>query len=309
MMRQIVTRQNLVLLLLLAAAYMTIEIGCRPEEHSQSIQQRTQELLRMVAVHELILQEAVLDIITKAQIDEGGNPVLYFVSAGAFGNTKLKQVLFRGCIQIRYGVDMSGTVLEVTSDGNGTILLKLPEPKIIGNPVVLTEPPCQSRILDVTGEGWWAGRIARAEVQHRIHQEYVKNAARLCDGLGLEGKTKERAEQVLRAFLKPVLNGKNLVILWEKGSISATKEQGDNTHGNDNNPETISLDGNGSDGSGMGDVVGKDVVSERTGGTGNDDYNNGLVGNALFRIPPEPVCRLQNGGIRQGESSGVCVGR
>ena len=91
----------------------------------------------MVAVHELILQEAVLDIITKAEIDEGGNPVLYFVSAGTMGNSKNKQVLFRGCIQIRYGVDMSGTMLEVTSDGNGTILLTLPEPHIIGNPVVL----------------------------------------------------------------------------------------------------------------------------------------------------------------------------
>lgn len=308
-MKRPLTRRCLLLLMLLITIVTAIKTGCRAQQEEQVTQHKTQELLRVVAVHELILQEAILDIITKAEIGENGSPVLYFVSAGTMGNPKNKQVLFRGCLQIRYGVDMSGTVLEVTSDGNGTILLKLPEPRIIGNPVVLTEPPYQSMILDVIGEGWWAGRIARAEVQNQIHQEYVKNASVLCDGLGLEEKTKERAEQVLRAFLKPVLADKHLVILWDDNNNTAIQEQGDMTHGNDNNPEASALDSSSGGGDGMDMYMGSDVIQQFAGGRRGNHYNNGFMGDALFDIATEPVCGLQDGRVGTGKSSGICIGR
>ena len=309
MLKRPFTKRSLLLLLLLTSVYAVSKTGCSADRNELSPQQRTQELLRVVAVHELILQEAILDIITKAEIDEHGNPVLYFVSAGSFGNTKLKQVLFRGCLQIRYGVDMAGTVLEVTSDGNGTILLKLPDPRIIGNPVVLTETPYQSVILDVIGEGWWAGRIARAEVQNQIHLEYVKSAAKLCDGLGLEQKTKERAEQVLRAFLKPVLDGKNLVILWGSNNEAEIHEQGELTHGDDDKTETSALDSSSVGSSGMGGYVDDDVVRQLGDSRGFNDYDNGFVCDALFHFPAEPICCISDGSVGTGESSGVCVGR
>jgi hypothetical protein len=79
-----------------------------------------------------------------------------------------------------------------------TLVIKLPAPQVIGSAEVLTDSSCESRILDIQSEGWWAGYVERADVQTRIHQEYAKNAAKLCEGLSLEQKTKERAEQVLR---------------------------------------------------------------------------------------------------------------
>ena len=254
----------------------------------------------MVPVYDLILQEATLDIITQAKFDEQGSPLLYFASAGTFGQTQSKLVLFRGCVQIRYGIDMADSKLEVTSDGNGSILVKLPEPRIIGNPIILTEPPCQSHIMAVQGEGWWSGKIPRAEVTNQIAQAYVQNAPKLCAGLGLEQKTKERAEQVLRAFLKPVLQDKQLLIQWE----IATDGRGDKEQqeGETNHADSKIYDGD------TVDVTAGSVddyrinLGERVSGSYlNDERNYGeyyrLAGDVDCGFPREQIRPIQDGGI------------
>lgn len=175
--------------------------------------EKNREVLRMLnslPVRELILQEATFDVITMAEISEEGNPILYFVSAGMLGKNDDKQVLFRGCVRIRFGIDLDIVNSETCSIRDGMLVLQLPLPRMIGNPVILTEPPFESRILDVKGEGWWAGYVERAEVQTQIHQEYAKHAAKLCEGLDLENKTMNRAEQVFQAFLEPLLKDKGL---------------------------------------------------------------------------------------------------
>ena len=141
------------LLLTMTLFHLTHSTWYPQQENVPSTQEQTRDLLKVVPVYDLILQEATFDIITQAKFDEQGSPMLYFASAGTFGQTQSKLVLFRGCVQIRYGVNMADSKLEVTLDGNGSILVKLPEPRIIGNPIVLTEPPCQSHIMDVRGEG------------------------------------------------------------------------------------------------------------------------------------------------------------
>ena len=120
------------LLLTMTLFHLTHSTWYPQGENTPSPQEQTRELLKVVPVYDLILQEATLDIITQAKFDELGSPLLYFASAGTFGQTESKLVLFRGCVQIRYGVDMTNSQLEVTSDGNGSILVKLPEPRIIG---------------------------------------------------------------------------------------------------------------------------------------------------------------------------------
>ena len=187
-----------VLTLLLAAAFWLRSEVLRQFNHGAHKQPiEPLQVLRDLPFQDLILQEATFDIITKARLDDGVNPVLYFASAGGFGKAASKLVLFRGCVRVRYGITLKGLAAEPMPALNGLLTLKLPLPQIMGNPVILTEPPHQSRILDVQGEGWWAGYVQRAEIQTRIHQEYAKKAATLCDGLGMEQKTKERAEEVL----------------------------------------------------------------------------------------------------------------
>ena len=175
------------------------------------------QILRRFPVHDLILQEVTFDIITKVRLDEAGNPVLYFSSAGTFGKGAVKLILFRGCVRVRYGLNLTNLQPDTSDVDRGVITIILPQPQIIGQPIILTEPNCESRILDVQGEGWWSGYIQRAEIQTRIHQEYAKNAVRLCNGLDLGRKTKERAEQVLRSFLGELLKEQQLtlVLQWQ----------------------------------------------------------------------------------------------
>ncbi|OQB74710.1 MAG: hypothetical protein BWX92_02937 [Deltaproteobacteria bacterium ADurb.Bin135] len=287
-----------ILLLTMTLFHLTHSAWYPQEDNTPSPQEQTRDLLKVVPVYDLILQEATLDIITQAKFDEQGNPLLYFASAGTFGQTQSKLVLFRGCVQIRYGVDMTDTRLEVTSDGNGSILVKLPEPRIIGNPIILTEPPCQSRILDVQGEGWWAGRIARAEVTNQIGHAYVTNAPKICAGLGLEQKTKERAEQVLRAFLKPLLQDKQLVIQWAGKEGKTTEQQEGETNHADNktdNWDIVDCIAGGVDDYGI--YLGESILGSYTLGEQNYGEHYRLAGDVDSGFPREQIRPIQDGGI------------
>ncbi len=300
------------LLLTMTLFYLTHSTWYPREDNTPSPQEQTRELLKVVPVYDLILQEATLDIITQAKFDEQGNPLLYFASAGTFGQTQSKSVLFRGCVQIRYGVDMTDTKLEVTSDGNGSILVKLPKPRIIGNPIILTEPPCQSRILDVQGEGWWAGRIPRAEVTNQIAQAYVQNAPKLCAGLGLEQKTKERADQVLRAFLKPVLQDKQLIIQWEiatdgRGDIEQQEGEVNHADSKNDNWDTVDITVGGGDDYRI-------HLGERVPGSYlNEERNYGeyyrFAGDVDSGFPGEQVCIVSDGSVGQAGPRGICAER
>jgi hypothetical protein len=233
---------NLGLIIILALAIIAIGLGWSSWKgrylDNTSSETTPAQILSRFPVHDLILQEVNFDIITKAQLDDAGNPILYFVSAGAFGRGSTKLILFRGCVRVRYGLNLTNLQPDVSDVDRGVITIHLPQPQIIGQPIILTEPNCESRILDVQGEGWWAGYVQRAEVQTRIHQEYAKNAPRLCDGLDLERKTKERAEQVLRAFLGGLVTeqGWTLVIHWpEETPNERNTEQGMKGTGDDDN--------------------------------------------------------------------------
>jgi len=205
---------------------------------------------------------------------------------------------------------MADSKLEVTSDGNGSILVKLPEPRIIGNPIILTEPPCQSRILDVQGEGWWAGRIARAEVTNQIAQAYVQNAPILCAGLGLEQKTKERAEQVLRAFLKPVLDGKQLVIQWAgKAMDEKTSEQqeGETNHADSKiyDGDTVDCIAGGVDDYGI--YLGEGIFGSYTLGEQIYGEHYRFAGDADSGVPGEQIRPVPDGSVGQAGPGGICA--
>jgi len=219
----------IVVIVLLILAVIAIGMSRKSLEWPFSgIEPQAAEPLRLLSslpVHDLILQEATFDIITKARLDKAGNPVLYFVSAGAFGMGDATLILFRGCVRVQYGLNLNRVGPDCCSVDKNVLTVRLPQPQIIGNPVILTDSMCESRILDVQGEGWWAGYVRRADIQTRIHQEYAKNAARLCEGLGMEQKTKERAEQVLRAFLQPVLNAQKLTLVIQWPDATATAEE------------------------------------------------------------------------------------
>lgn len=307
MFSKLIMQAVLAMLLLTMTLFHLTHSAWYPQKNNiPSPQEQTRELLKVVPVYDLILQEATLDIITQAKFDEQGSPLLYFASAGTFGQTQSKLVLFRGCVQIRYGVDMADSKLEVTSDGNGSILVKLPEPRIIGNPIILTEPPCQSRILDVQGEGWWAGKIARAEVTNHIAQAYVVNAPKLCAGLGLEQKTKERAEQVLRAFLKPVLGGKQLVIQWT-GKVQDEKatEEGETNHADNKiyNGDIVDCIAGGVDDYGI--LLGERVFGSYNRGEQNDCEYYRFAGDADSSFAGEQIHPIPDGRVGQAGPAGI----
>lgn len=264
--------------------------------------------LTQLPVHDLVLQEATFDIITKARLDDGGSPVLYFMSAGAFGTGDAKLVLFRGCVRVRYGLNMVHVTPEECDVTDGILTIRLPAPQVIGNPVILTDDTCESRILDVQGEGWWAGYVQRAEVQTRIHQEYAKNAAHLCDGLGMEQKTKERAEQVLRAFLLPVLKarGLTLVVQW-----SLVDDEAEETKPGQGVTEGVSdVDAVERPNTETGDSFLPDCLDVLSGLPGDEGgiwcvgapaacgFDTGLAGDAQFDFAREPVRGVPAGGVR-----------
>lgn len=294
------------LLLTMTLFHLTHSTWYPQQENVPSTQEQTRDLLKVVPVYDLILQEATFDIITQAKFDEQGSPMLYFASAGTFGQTQSKLVLFRGCVQIRYGVNMADSKLEVTLDGNGSILVKLPEPRIIGNPIVLTEPPCQSHIMDVRGEGWWAGRIARAEVTNQIAQAYVQNFPLLCASLGLEQKTKERAEQVLRAFLKPLLQDKQLVIQWTGKEGKASEQQEGETDHADNktyNGDIVDCIVGGVDDYGI--QLGERVFGSYTPGEQNYGEHYRFAGDVDSGISGEQIRPVQDGRVGQAGPAGI----
>lgn len=256
------------------------------------------QLISAVSAQDLILQQVTFDIITKATLDEAGNPVLYFASAGMFGKGASKIILFKGCLQIRYGIRLDGLIEKSCSINNGVLTLDLPAPQIIGDPVILTDSSCESRILDIQGEGWWAGYVQKAKVQTQIHQAYIKNAPSLCESLGIEQKTKERAEHVIEALLLPVLKGQNLKLFlrWpeEKFEPETTTPEG----GADANagPETNAFDTyNPGDGDGTLALYGPLVRNQLPFIATSFSVHQGCPGDVTFDFAAEPVCRVSDG--------------
>lgn len=211
----------LVALLVMAAAYAVyFQVEGRHVVERRAIEQ---SILRM-PVAELAVYDFTFEIISRATRTEAGNTAVMVLSAGLMGKGTSTAILYRGCVSVRYGVDLASLASSPWrySIHPDSIDIRLPEPGPIGKPRVLSSGPCASEVLDVYArksflkpETWFDDPVT-LDLQKLLREEYQALAPGWASRFGLDALSRERTREVMSVFLAPVARGRKINISFDE---------------------------------------------------------------------------------------------
>lgn len=177
-----------------------------------------EEYVAEMNIAEFSVYEFIFDLITSASVDKNGNIALHIFTGGLAGKGSTDEILYQGCIKIRYGVDLNNLTVndfEITKDA---IKIKLPNPSLVGDPEILKGGGCKSIILDTKSSSFFGmGKVdtlTQLKLQKSINAMYQKDSKHFIRNFNLEKLVKERTINVLRAFLTPLANKRAISITF-----------------------------------------------------------------------------------------------
>ena len=210
----------LIALLVMAAAYAAyFQIEGRAKLERRAIE----ETITRMPVAELAVYDFTFEIISRATRNESGNTAALVLTAGMIGKGTSTAILYRGCVNVRYGVDLATLATSpwryaITRDA---VDIVLPDPGPIGKPRVLSSGPCTSEVLDVYSKksflkpDTWFNDPVTLDLQKLLREEYQELAPGWAGRFGLDSLTRERTREVMSVFLAPVARGRKVSISFD----------------------------------------------------------------------------------------------
>ena len=112
--------------------------GCDVQKVVDRFQNPSVQVLKSVNIQELTVYKLSFEVITRVRETEEGNINVQFLSGGLLGKESTIEILYRGCLEMRYGIDIPELTDQYYQLDADTIKVTLPPPRVIGSPQFVT---------------------------------------------------------------------------------------------------------------------------------------------------------------------------
>ena len=198
----------LVVIVLLGARYLP-KVARGPKSPDARV-----SVLKSINIRELTVYKLSFKVITRASETEEGNISVQFLSGGLLGRGKSTEILYQGCLEMRYGIDIPELTNQHYQLYADTIKLTLPPPRAIGLPQLVTTDDCVTGLIDTRSNNWVfppntidVVKHTRIELQEKL-PEWVRQ-------YGLDGKIQERVKQVIKTLFESFFPGRGISISFD----------------------------------------------------------------------------------------------
>ena len=159
------------------------------------------QILKSVNIQELTVYKLSFEVITRVGETEEGNISVQFLSGGLLGKESTTEILYRGCLEMRYGIDIPELTDQYYQLDADTIKITLPPPRVIGSPQFVTTADCATDVIDTRTDTWFSSpstidivKYTRIELQENL-PEWVRQ-------YGFDEKVRERTEQIIKGLFE-----------------------------------------------------------------------------------------------------------
>ncbi|MBU0568076.1 DUF4230 domain-containing protein [bacterium] len=173
-----------------------------------------EKILAQTPIAELAVYDFIFSIITKASENESGNISLLIVSGELLGKDIKTEILYRGCVRMKYGVNLAYLGPDKFKIDDNTIRITLPKPCIIGFAEILNEGSCTSEVLAAKSNKWLS-RPNTVDLEQRVRRQYQETAPSWVKRFGLEQLVRDRTKEVLKLFLSESIKDKEIIIEFD----------------------------------------------------------------------------------------------
>ena len=143
---------------------------------------------------------------------EAGDISVQFLSGGLLGKDRKTEILYRACLEIRYGIDLPELTDQYYQLDTDIIQITLPPPRVIGLPQLVTTDDCATDSIDTRTDSSSSNttdiiKRARIQLQEEL-PEWIRQ-------YGFDEKARERAEQVLKGLFEGPFPNRGIAISYD----------------------------------------------------------------------------------------------
>ena len=202
--KQLSTQTLLIVGLLVLVGLLVVIVlsdGRYVQKVVRGFQSPSVQVLKSFNIRKLTVYKLSFEVITRVSETEEGNISVHFLSGGLLGKKSSTEILYRGCLEMRYGIDIPKLTDQYYQLDADTIKLTLPPPRVIGSPQLVTTDDCATNMIDTRTDRWFPSpnttdivKYTRIKLQENL-PEWVRQH-------GFDEKGRERTEQIVRGLFE-----------------------------------------------------------------------------------------------------------
>jgi hypothetical protein len=160
-----------------------------------------------IDIRQLTVYKFAFDIITQILEEQGENISVSILFGGILPTNQSKEVLYRACLEIEYGVTLPKLSEDYYSIKDNTITLTLPPPSINGEPQLVTNEKCDTKVIDSRYRKvpWYKFLKTRPNIDEIIKKARIQlqdEAPKLVKEFALDEMVRKRSKKLVQAMLK-----------------------------------------------------------------------------------------------------------
>ena len=193
------SKQTLLIVWLLVI--IILPSGCDIQKAVRRFQSPSVQVLKSVNIQKLTVYKLSFEVITRVRETEEGDISLQFLSGGLLGKESTTEILYRGCLEMRYGIDIPELTDQYYQLDADPIKITLPPPRVIGSPQFVTTADCATGVIDTRTDTWFSDPSTR----HIVKYTRIKLQENLPEWLrryGFDEKVRERTEQIIKGLFE-----------------------------------------------------------------------------------------------------------
>ncbi len=179
-----------------------------------SFQSPAVQVLESINIQKLTVYKTSVEVITRATEGEDGNISVQLLTGGLLGRDKRTEILYRGCLDMRYGLDLPELTDKHYQVDADLIKLTLPPPRVIGSPQFVAREDCITDVIRTRSSNWFFSpdttdivKYTRIALQEKL-PEWMRR-------YNFDEKVQERTEQVIKDLLESFFPGHKIAITFD----------------------------------------------------------------------------------------------
>ena len=172
------------------------------------------QVLKSIDIQKLTAYNLSLEVITRVSETEDGNVSVQLLSGGLLGKDKNTEILYRGCLEMRYGIDIPELTSQHYQLDADTINITLPSPRVIGSPQFVATDDCVTDVIGTRPDTWFSSpdtidivKYARIQLQEKLPEWVRQN--------GFDEKVRDRTEQIIKGLFESLFPDHGIAISFD----------------------------------------------------------------------------------------------